>query len=137
MVHAPGVSAGTFSAITYGRRLGLLTTSGRSARRTGLAARTAPPGRPPWGCSWLFALYVICGVGIPYLILKINGAFPAGTFTDAQLVNASNLLSVAAYAAILIAGMAIYILRRKNHQRSLRQWHRSWICLRCGHAWLL
>lgn len=137
MAYGPGASAGTFSAISYARRLGLITTGGRSSQMTALAARAAPPRRPPWGCWWMFALYVICGVGTPYLILKVNGGFPAGTFTDAQLVNASNLLSVSAYAAILLAGVSVYLWRRRNYGRALRQWECSWLCLRCGHAWLM
>lgn len=129
MVYTEGTSTGTFAAGSYTLGVGATLTKGQTTNQSILASRTQPPIKPT--------------ISLGLIVVAFVFSFIIAMILFSLLPNFSGELKFLVFLGVIAGLMAlVYFLERKRQQPRVEQyekdiavWRRSWICLRCGHAW--
>ena len=114
LVYAEGTSQGRISAGSYTFGGGVTATSGRTNSQSLLAARTSPPVEPSPSVIGLAMLPLL----LLFLAVAIN-----------------IVVSIVFVALICVWLYRHYQPKRRKYKEDIAEWSRSWMCIRCGHAW--
>jgi hypothetical protein len=143
MAYQTGASQGSISGNAYGDDGKHLYFGARTSQQSGLAARTAPPGRPNtfvYGClgigltfvGWLCAGFV--GAAFGSLLMSL---LPAALSGIAMLLVPAVILG-----GTLLVGVAVALPLTQRYNKNLAAykeqltvWQRCWVCRRCGATW--
>lgn len=143
MAYDAGTSYGNFrgSGTSYGGAgLNSISVSGGTFAQTNLAARCAPPELPS------ATPYIVLSVVVCHLLTSILFAalapvarmllyvipFPAILFVMAVFVVGGQF----AFWHLLVKPY-LYVPRVRKLDPLFHEWERSWICTRCGYAWMI
>ena len=129
MVYTEGTTTGTFAAGSYTFGVGATLTKGQTSNQSMLASRTRPPIEPSMSLGLVVVAFILSFI-IAIILFSFLPEFSGG-------------LKFLLFLGV-VAGLTalVYFLERRRQQPRVEQyakdiavWKRSWICLRCGHAW--
>lgn len=124
VAHSAGTSFGHYSGSGYSVEAGNVNISGTAYHQTQLAGITSPPARPR-----PFLLAIIATFLVPFFTaMPLLKAFYTSPFQFILVLLFDAGLIIAAY---ILCGI-LAPKRWKKYRKSIDEWERSWICLRCS-----
>ncbi len=125
MAWQTGTSGGTIKAGTIGggtAGFGVASTSGKTSSQSLLAEQLAPPTPPTTNALAVFGLPV-AGFIVGLLQIPILGTAPVV------------LLPLVGFVGGIVISQSQIKKAMPAFEKLYARWQRSWICLKCGHAW--
>lgn len=134
MIYNSGTTTGRFSAISYGEGTGLIGTGGKTRSQSLLAQQAAPPPPPKDSRFLVLAVVAIIGFIVVFPVLIVI----------AIEKNISVTLVVAITILLYVAFSFFYYrfnqesanLEKQLFQVRYADWSQSWMCLKCGNAFI-